>query len=269
MYRLLITLTLALVSSNNCFAIDPIREYTLTPDALGISYTEEEILTSDSCALNVWMMRTPAAEVKHITILVAGSDAGNMGFTLPYVSYFLRSGYDVVTFDYRGFGESADFNFSQENLYHEEFVEDFVTVTQWAKEQFTQNKLGVLAFSMGTVISTIGYHRSPFDFLVGEGYIASPLKNVQRIEEAKGKKLLLPEGAGVFSGLLNDVPIPMLVFASTTDQITTLDDAKQIVAERENRKLVEYEGDHLRGAAALGIAGYVDRINAFVTAVFD
>ncbi|MEM1326684.1 MAG: alpha/beta fold hydrolase [Bacteroidota bacterium] len=246
------------------FAINPIRDYVMTPEVFKMEYVDTTVVTSDDAELHVWVMKTKAAEKKNTTFLIAGSDAGNMGYSLPYVFRLLENGYDVVTFDYRGFGSSSDFEFNSNNVYHDEYITDFQTVVNWAKVYLEPKQLGVLAFSMGTLVSTAAYEETPYDFLVGEGFVVDAQKIAARVKETKDKTLVVPESAVEIEKRLKKIDIPILILASTKDQVTTLADSESLMAGQMNRNLVTYDGDHLQGAATMGIVKYAKVIDEFV-----
>lgn len=236
----------------------------MTPEVFKIAYTDTTIVTADKAELHVWVMKSTAQERKNTTFLIAGSDAGNMGYYLPYVFRLLEHGYDVVTFDYRGFGSSSNFDFNPNNVYHDEYITDFQTVLDWTKKYLQPEQLGVLAFSMGTLVATAVYEEMPYDFLVGEGFVISAQKVAERVALNKEKKLIVPDSAAAIAKRLNEIDVPIMIFASTKDQTTTLADSQAMVSGHTNRNLITYEGDHLKGAAVLGIVKYTDTINEFV-----
>lgn len=194
MKKTLLTLSLLLLYFG-LQAIDPVREYQLRPEDFKLAYKEVKIDTPDGYRLHTWVMQPESDQRKECTFVIAGSDAGNMGFTLAYAFQLVRRGFTVVTFDYRGFGHSSDFAYNPNYYYHSEYITDFVAVMDWIKEEGLSAKTGVLAFSMGTLIASAGYEPSPYDFLVGEAFIRSPRKNVRRSKRIKGKQLNLPETA--------------------------------------------------------------------------
>lgn len=241
-------------------AIDPLREYKLTPEDFKLAYREVKIDTPDGYRLHTWVIQPEADKHKDCTFVIAGSDAGNMGFSLAYAFHLVRLGFTVVTFDYRGFGHSSDFEYNPNNYYHSEYVTDFVAVMDWVKAEGLTAKTGVLAFSMGTLIASAGYERSPYDFLVGEAFIRSPQKNVRRIKQIKNKQLILPTTAKADGRALRRVTIPILLFASTIDEITTLKDSRHIAESHPNRRVITYEGEHLKGVMALGWERYIKEV---------
>ena len=248
------------------FAINPLREYTMTPADFGLPFEEQKIAV-DKLELNAWLMPSSNEYTKGVTIVIAGSDAGNMGFSLPYANQLVRAGYDVVTFDYRGFGASDNFTHNPHYFYHREYITDFTAVVDYTQARFRENKTVVLAFSMGTLIASSGYQHTPYDALIAEGIIYSPTRNVHRINLRSDKHLVLPKHYLLDTGRVQRMDIPMLIFSALDDPSTPYEDAVAIVGMKANRQLVSFGGEHLRGAATLGFAAYFWKIEDFIVSL--
>lgn len=262
MHRLLLLSCLWLVSLNT-YALNPSREYRRLPEDLGIPYDSVKIFSPDGYELNTWVMH-PRGDAQPTTILVAGSDAGNMADLLPYAHQLLARGYPVVTFDYRGFGDSSNFAIDNDYLYYREFITDFVTVADWIKAECRPARLAVLGFSMGTLVAAAGYARSPFDAFVGDGPVVSPTAVHQRIVATTAPATHLPDHAALDDDCLLEMPVPMLLFAGVADPIVTLGDAQRVARANPLCTVVPHEGRHLQGAAKLGLQTYFDRIDDFL-----
>lgn len=264
MKRLLL-MTPLLLAYLTLSAIDPMREYKVRPETYRLDYREVKIATEDDILLNTWIMPPSTDKKRDHTVILAGSDAGNMGFLLNYAFFLVREGFTVITFDYRGFGESSDFDHHPDFLYHAEYIHDFVSVLDWTKDELAPGQISVMAFSMGALVAVAGYSDSSFDFLVAEGFIANPQLNVARIEKLKGKRLQLPEQVIDYEQRLNAIDIPVLVFAGTKDQNTTQADAENFAKKApEQRSVIGFDGDHLRGVSVLGFPAYLEQVTSFI-----
>ncbi|MFN7117974.1 MAG: alpha/beta hydrolase, partial [Saprospiraceae bacterium] len=143
---------------------------------------------------------------------------------------------------------------------YNEFVTDFETVLQFVKKEQPQQKIGVWAFSMGTLVATLAYKETPFDVMIGEAFVVDPPTTVKRIQDQKNKTLILPKGAKKVKKTLHRINIPMLVVCGTKDEVTTLEDGKMITQHYKNRRLFTFEGGHLQGARVLGFERYLQEI---------
>ena len=244
--------------------INPSREYTMTPETFSLQYETHTLRTPDQYDLHAWYF--PSEKAKGL-ILITGSDAGNMGFLLPYAFYLHREGYSVLTFDYRGFGQSSQFPHQTLNLYHEEYITDLRTALIWAKNHHPDQKIGVLAFSMGSILAPMVYPEVAFDAFIAEGAIYDPRTIKKRAKRDRNKKLTLPKGSHRLPDHLQTMSVPCLIFASETDPYTTLEDAQEIVRQAGQRQIIAFQGDHLRGAHSLGFVEYANEIDRFMSAL--
>ena len=243
-------------------ALNPSREYARRPDLFDIQYEEARIRTDDGYELNTWIMQPTTSVRKTTTVLLVGSDAGNMADLLPYAHQLLTEGYPVVSFDYRGFGDSSEFAVDTNYLYHREFITDFVTVLEGVQTTYAPDRIGVMAFSMGTLIAAAGYARQPFDVFIAEGLVLSPGRCVERLHITYGKTVELPAGSGTDELAAFRVAAPTLLISALADPITTYGDHQLLAADHPAARLISHSGQHLRGAAALGLGHYMESVYA-------
>ena len=100
-------LALVIMFSNAAKALNPSAEYKVTPDKFGMQYKEEKVKTTDGAVLNAWFFEN--AKKNPNWIVISGSGDGNMADNLEIVNSFLSAGYNVATYDYRGYGKSSEF----------------------------------------------------------------------------------------------------------------------------------------------------------------
>lgn len=246
-----IVIILSIFNSFFSLALKPDSLYLMRPDSLKLKYESLKITTPDSLKLQVWKI-IPELKVKNnSTIILTYGDSGNMSYWLNQAAILSQRGFSVILFDYRGFGESSSFEMNQNQLYYNEFAIDLISVIKWAKTEFPENKIGIWALSMGTIMSTIALEKEPLDFFVGEGFVFNPIKIKSKIFELKGKEILLPDGHTEIQNKINTLAMPMLLFAGSEDIITTIEDSKNIVSQRKNRSIVTFNGGHLQGFQSL------------------
>ena len=231
-------------------AMKPDRVYFQTPDSLGLAYTARTVTTTDGYRLNSWEI-APAKAGRAVAVVLAYQDFGNMSYYLQQARALSRAGYAVVLFDYRGFGQSADFPLNLSQLYYQEFATDLQTVVAATRQRLPRHKVGVLAMSMGTIVATTVAAEQQVDFLVTEGLVTDPTVFAGRVKQFKNRDVALPAGAIDYPPLLARVRCPMLLFAGTQDMFTTLADSQQVAGQGRKRKLVAFNGNHLGGFPAL------------------
>lgn len=81
----------------------PTRAYDVTPKDLGLDFEDLTLTTDDGVAIAAWYV--PRAGAKASLIFCHGN-AGNISDRLESVAVFHRADYNVLLFDYRGYGRS-------------------------------------------------------------------------------------------------------------------------------------------------------------------
>ncbi|WP_157816020.1 alpha/beta hydrolase family protein [Spirosoma pollinicola] len=232
-----------------------------------MKYVEKRLTTPDKAQLLSWLLPTTSSKPLKKTLIIAYAATGNMANCVYYANEFLKAGFDVVLFDYRGFGHSSTFEIDPERFYYNEFVTDFQTAIKAAKTQFPTNQVGVLSFSLSTLLATLAYQKEPFDFMIGEGYVSDPIAITSYWKRVANREFTLPSGVEVYPNATRKLKCPLLLLAGTKDEITPLSTSQAVVAQRPNRSLLTYEGDHLQGTTVWKerefADGYVRRIKEF------
>ncbi|MBK1882894.1 alpha/beta hydrolase [Luteolibacter pohnpeiensis] len=84
----------------------PTHDEPATPATWGFKYEDVQFDSRDGTRLHGWFL--PArGKVDKGTIVFSHGNAGSMGHHLGFVMWLVEAGYDVFTYDYRGFGKSA------------------------------------------------------------------------------------------------------------------------------------------------------------------
>jgi len=112
LYPLLFFYFLALTTK----AYKPEPEYWTRPDSLGLKYVEKQLTTPDKAQLLSWLLPTTSSKPLKKTLIIAYAATGNMANCVYYANEFLKAGFDVVLFDYRGFGHSSAFEVDPQTL---------------------------------------------------------------------------------------------------------------------------------------------------------
>jgi len=83
----------------------PSREILQTPAAAGLPFEDLNIHTEDGERLHAWWI--PASRPARGHVLLLHGNAGNIGDRVPHVAVLAAAGFDVLAFDYRGYGRSS------------------------------------------------------------------------------------------------------------------------------------------------------------------
>jgi fermentation-respiration switch protein FrsA (DUF1100 family) len=84
------------------------RDEPSTPAAWGLQYEPIDFKSSDGVRLHGWFIPAKGKNAKTAkgTIVFSHGNAGSMSYHLGFCAWFADAGYNVIIYDYRGFGKS-------------------------------------------------------------------------------------------------------------------------------------------------------------------
>lgn len=172
------------LSFTPALALKPMRSYPALPSDYGIVYEELTLTTRDSLHIKAWFFPvqdtagiandivgrlipvppelkraarayTPSRSRPAPAVVICNGDAGNMTYLIFYAYHFFTRGFNVLTFDWRGFGESDEWPMEQDLLSCTEFLTDYDAALDAAKirNEVDPKRIGVLGFSTGAYLS--------------------------------------------------------------------------------------------------------------------
>jgi uncharacterized protein len=267
--RSLLLLTFLFLQTVSAWALKPSREWVATPDSLGLTYQTISLVTPDHAQLASWIVE-PAANVpdQHTTMVMAYGDMNNMSYFLWQARALSQGGYRVYLFDYRGFGHSSDFAIERQRLYYSEFTTDLRTVLADARQRYPRSRTGIIGFSMGTIMGSEVAAKGGCDFLIAEGYVASPQRIVAEQFGRYQKTVTLPAEAADYALVARRVHCPWLLVGGTGDHKTPLADSVLVARQArwwQRRQVLSFEGDHGEGFYRLSEPEYGDKYVREVT----
>ncbi|MCF7920054.1 MAG: alpha/beta fold hydrolase [Candidatus Cloacimonetes bacterium] len=174
-HRSLFTFLMILMAAQ-LLALKPSAEYNPHPDMFALIHKDLEVITSDRLSIACWFFPaqdmpetsailaarnegilpeySAAAEPKP-TIVVANGDAGNMSNQINFVVGFCPWGYNIVLFDWRGFGASSAWEAASDQLCYKEYLWDYAAVLDAVFEQpeVDTTRVAVYGGSTGAYLS--------------------------------------------------------------------------------------------------------------------
>jgi alpha-beta hydrolase superfamily lysophospholipase len=226
------------------------KEYYITPDAIGVRYEDRYITTADGLLLHGWKLFSEGVTEK--TLLFFHGNAENISTHFANVYWLVAHGYDVYLFDYRGYGQS------QGEAELDPIIDDMQIMTGAVIDDLeSDQKLIVMGQSLGASLSIYSvahsqyrdriaalvsvaafsdYHDVAQDVLSGSWMFwlfqwplsktisntYSPLKSVDRVS-----------------------PVPLFLMHSHEDEIIGFYHAEALYdAAREPKQLVTLDGGH-------------------------
>ncbi|MEY2987794.1 MAG: hypothetical protein RJB13_1315 [Pseudomonadota bacterium] len=150
----IVTLGCGLIASgcNSLFYYPDALKYTL-PEQLSEKFDDFRIpVGSQGETLHAWHLHSPVKSKKGLIVHFHGN-AQNMSAHVQFVWWFLQEGYDLLTFDYRGYGQS-DGKPSRENS-----VEDATAVLSAARQIAKEGPIFIVGQSLGGAIAVAALQR--------------------------------------------------------------------------------------------------------------
>lgn len=263
---ILLWLLTNLCSFSDLYAINPQRNYVAFPDVIGVPYKNHKIKVDENVSLNSWICLQE--DNKKPYIIISGSDAGNMANNLGQAQALYHAGYNVVLYDYRGFGESSDFEINPDMLYYNEFGKDLRAVIAFVRNNYKADNIFLYGLSMGTMVSRMNLSNdSAIKGLILDSFVINPSLVKERIFKAKNRALVLPEGAEGYAKS-NEQPLrkPVLIFSGLQDMFTKTDDYNVFLEKNPSAKIVTWHCNHLECFTSMSTDSdlYVGEINTFI-----
>lgn len=148
----------------------PSKQFYFSPEqAVGMKPDEYLIPIEEKVSLHAWRFKSKQAR-KGVVIQFHGN-AENMSSHYVSVAWLLNHGYDLVTFDYRGYGQSSGVPSFPE------VVNDSLKVLEFVEKLYAEDHTKIIVYgqSLGSVIAanTVRYSKTKIDQVVFEGAIYS------------------------------------------------------------------------------------------------
>lgn len=174
-------------------AIEPVRTYSSKPSDYGMNYEEVKIHVSDGADLNAWMFKATKTSYK---IMVLSDDGnGNMADLIEHVSMFLSLGYHVITYDYRGFGTSSNFELKNEFYMYAQFEKDLNAVIDYLKKNYPSiPRIHLFGTGMGAGLSISVACNRDLSYVIADSPFQTLDQIHAKIKEVKGVDVKIPLG---------------------------------------------------------------------------
>lgn len=261
--KIFVSIIVILLLQLNMHALQPKTEYveSISQAFPDLSWKEYDIPSGELVTLKSWKLEpTVDNSNNNILIIFVLPDSTNMSYYIHPAASLAQAGYQVLMFDYRGYGQSTIVGHDEEDLYKEAFKDDLLAVLKFAKSNFHFKKIGYFGFSMGSLIAQLAAYDEKVDFMIYESLIINPVMYASRMKQHFHKSMVLPEDAFDFEKRMKKVKIKSLIFYGRNDVLITRGDMDRYVGQRKNRELFVYDGGHLQGFEKLTKEVYGDQI---------
>ncbi len=87
----------------------PTRDEPSTPTLWGLKFESIDFKSADGTPLHGWFIpaKNRAPNAAKATVVFSHGNAGSISYHMGFCAWFAEAGYNVITYDYRGFGKSG------------------------------------------------------------------------------------------------------------------------------------------------------------------
>ena len=182
-----------LLFNKSSIALNPSREYKVKPEKYGMVYKEEKITTKDGATLNSWFFET--AKKTTNWVIISGSGDGNMADNIEICGQFLSAGWNVLMYDYRGYGASSDFQIDPDTYIYPQFLNDLNAAADYLRKSRAITKFDLYGLNIGAGISLgVGCNRTETRKIIADGPWTGLEQMKKKMKEKKGKDVIIPFG---------------------------------------------------------------------------
>ncbi len=239
----------------------PTRTLDATPSDWGFDYRDIKLVTDDSVELHGWYIPRPGAQR---VLLFLHGNGGNISHRGDSIAIFHRLGFNVLIFDYRGYGQSYG-RPSEAGLYRDAAAAwRYLTETRG----IAAKNIVIFGRSLGGAVATQLASEVDAGALILESTLSSARDYAAYAFPLLSHVLLLRYDFDSVARL-QQVDYPVLVLHSPADQIMPYHLGERVyAAAHEPKQFVQMRGDHNRGFL-LSQPEYEQALAAFVATYLD
>lgn len=241
----------------NAFIYYPLKEIDVDPVNIGFVYEDLIITTYDGIKLNAWYFKNNDDSP---ILLFCHGNAGNIGHRLFTISLFLKMGFSVLIFDYRGYGKSDGVP-TEEGTYI-----DAITCYDFLVKDKGCTNIVVYGESLGGAVAAFVASKRKCTTLILESTFTSIPELGQRLYPLFPVRILCRFKYNTLD-YLKQVKIPVIVAHSREDEMVPYDMGRRLYEVALPPKLFgELHGKHNDGGILIS-GGYrkqmVDFLNRY------
>jgi pimeloyl-ACP methyl ester carboxylesterase len=193
----------------NALLFFPVRALHATPDA---PYEELAIATDDGERLHGWWVPSGADDARHV--LLCHGNGGNVSDRVPHIAHLNAAGFDVLAFDYRGYGRSTG-RPSEAGTYR-----DARAARRALLERADPDRVLYLGESLGAAVALeLAHHHPPAGLILQSPFTS--IRDMARLHYPVVPRALVPDAYPSLR-LIRQLAIPLLVLHGERDDIVPL-----------------------------------------------
>lgn len=211
----------------------PTKDMPGTPEERGLVFENVTFSTSDQVKLHGWFLPVAKGQSVKGTVVFSHGNAGSIGHHLPFTDWLPRNGYQLLMYDYRGFGKSGGAP-SREGLIRDVEAAFAYSLT---RKDIAGGKIYSFAHSLGGAKSIVALTRTKVPGLravITDGTFASYEGMATIMAGNFGKNLVSDELSP--KSVVGKLPVPLLMIHGTADEVVPLSQGKELYAAARPRK---------------------------------
>jgi fermentation-respiration switch protein FrsA (DUF1100 family) len=220
----------------------PTYDEPATPATWGFKFETVSFKSGDGTPLHGWFIPARGKSAKG-TVVFSHGNTGSVGHHLGFVLWMVEAGYNVLAYDYRGFGKSGG------SVDRRGMVNDVKAAFNFAghRSDVDARRLVSYGHSLGGAKSVTALGESPIKGLravVVDGAFASYRSMARLIGGRLGESLVTDE-LSPKDFIRNLSPVPLLVVHGTQDEIVPISQGRELFESAQQPKtLFEVKAGH-------------------------
>ncbi|MEX1048961.1 MAG: alpha/beta fold hydrolase [Akkermansiaceae bacterium] len=227
-------------NGGNPFFYFPTRDEPATPATWGLKYESVDFKSPDGTPLHGWFIPAKDPQPAKGTVVFSHGNSGSIGYHLGFVAWLAESRFNVMIYDYRGFGKSGG------TVDRRGMIDDVKAAFTYVRQRddVDPDRLVSFGHSLGGAQSITALAEAPVKGLraiVVDGAFASYQAMARVIGGQLGASLVSDElSPKDFVAKIS--PVPLLVIHGARDEVVPVAQGRQLFeAAGEPKTLFEVE----------------------------
>ena len=240
----------------------PSQAIEQTPASVGLASRDLEIRTEDGQLLHGWWIAARAPSLGHL--LLCHGNAGNVGDRVAHAAVLSAAGFDVVLFDYRGYGRSTG-RPSEEGTYRDARAARSALLDQ---PEVEPSRVLYLGESLGGAVAlALALEASPMGLVLQSTFTS--VRDMARVHYPFLPRAVVPDAYPTLERI-TELRTPLLVLHGECDDIVPASHGRALLEAAPHPKEIRTfprlgHNDLLPGAGA----AYGEAIGAWVKKELD
>ena len=242
----------------------PTHDVPATPKNWGHTYEEVTFKSNDGTALSGWFVPVQGKKAK-ATVVFSHGNTGSMGHHLGFVMWFVDAGYNVLTYDYRGFGKSGG------TVDRRGMLEDVRAAFDYVGNRGDVNTERLVSYghSLGGAQSLAALGESPVKGLravITDAAFSSYLAMAKTLAGQVGARLVTDEWAPK-DAVGKIAPVPLLIVHGTQDEVVPVAQGRLLFqTAHEPKTMFEVKDGHHGDSLVRNQGAYRKKLLAWLDA---